>query len=996
MPGKAFFLIIIFIGCSFARLADADANALAQYTLFGEAVIPGEHLIDPGQLPHSRYIGLLVSGGNNQGFRRAVQSNHRAFARARGIPYEYHLSDANKYRLEFSDEPGIFMFPYYYKIPLLLDLLFGGQVEEGKYIVYIDDDVVMNDFDPEYPPMFDRVIAAFPEASVILTRDVFSGPWLNNGIMIFKKNDFSRELVDQWWAIRPKTAEQQAGIAYLDQGLLRQLIEQDPLFRGSPALRLITPRQGDLNLNTFRHSHCDWYNGTNIDSLTHCYPGVEFPDGFAAKTDASIHHPGLSAISKHEEITKTLKLVESHYPLTPNATTPQQIHEILEERRRKKTLWRAEHKKTIAWEQWRNQHFTLMKTLAEQKDDAPVDIEPLMPEKPDTLKQLPQKLSQVNGYRRLENYLILSKPLTLNPGSVLDCQGNILFMNTSGQEVTPYDTPAVVEMKAYSQLINCVIVGGGAHTGIKVQGRDALIRDVVIRDVDYGLDLSRPLPADTFPVSEIQFYSRRNDDSALIYRVRIINPRRGYTYPGRIPQEGVTGFRTGSVPGCHHQLVNVKGISGMNPDQPVLLPFIMEQADGFADVLMFNAKHPPQWQKLSGNIAELTFCNIHNTRMDNIQVHSDLDYPFRLYHSERSSLSGLNITGNQGGLWLQHVNELDFGDSRVRAGRYAVMAFGVRASTLHHLDLQSADDGFGLWLSGGHFTHVRDSRVGRFHTDHRDANASYWFYNNQLVYPGEEHIAATHFRGPARFYKKRLNGAFGFPAFTIGNEWQHLTCTTSESFNQHQVCVDPGQTGLAEVDDIYPLASYPKDVSAGLIKEAGHYRLTGDRSFPYGLVINGDNVTLDCMGFKIASGQPQSYPALTINRGNVLLYNCFFESGGIISGIFPPQYIIEPHHYKELPDDHWPVWQGTRSKINVSYHPPRLYTDLISPVEGLYRKGGRLILRHYQMHYTEEVPAENETVLMPDFDVPLAIVFLYPDYALNHQRGMGAAVRIIE
>lgn len=998
MNKKTLFPIIIFWQFALSNSIYANSYELSQYTVFWDVVIPGEALIDEAQLPHSQLVGLLISGGDNSGFCSAVQSNHRAFAKARGIPYQYQRSDSLKPQLEFADEPGKYMAAYYYKIPLLFNLLFNGDVEDGKYIVYIDDDVVMNDFDPHHLPMFDRIIAAYPDASVILTRDVFSDPWLNNGVMIFKKNDFSRGLVGQWWTMRPKNNEQQSKISYLDQGLLRQIIQYNPVFSRSASLRLIAPRQGELNLNTFRHSHCDWYSGDNFQSLASCYPGVVFPDGFAAKSDATIHHPGLSAKSKREEIVNTLKLVENSYPLIVSATRPQQIHQLLEERQHQKEQWKRQHERTIAWEQWRDNHFTLAQKMASKNTDSSEESEQQLPEKPGVLRLLPRKRSVINGYRRLDQYHVLSGPLILKPGATLDCQGNILFMNSGKNGYSPDAMPAVVEMKASSQLMNCIIMGEGFRTGIKILGPRALVRNVVIHDVDYGLDLSSPLPPDTFSVSKIQFLSGRDTNSALIFRVRIVNPNKGYTYPGNIPVQDVAESQTGRVPGCHHQLVDVKGISGIFPAESVPLPSLKEDVSGFGDVLLLNPQNPPSPEKLSGTIAELTLCNTHNARINNLEIHSDLDYPFRLYHSNNVLLSGLDITGKLGGVWVQHVSDLDFGDSRIHADQYAVMTFGIRASTLHHLDLNYAGQGFGLWLSGAHFTYVRDSRVGRFHTDHRDINASQWFYNNQLTYPGEEHIAATSFQGPSRIYRKWENGEYKYLNFMIGNQWKDMACSSVQQMNQHSVCTNPDKVSLPEVNDISPLASYPRDISGSVIRESGYYRLTGDRSFPFGLVIDADNVTVDCMGYQIKLENPDTYSAVVVNSEDTLLYNCFFQPGAYISGVFPPQYITETHYYKEMAESQLPTWFSSHAKVAFNYHPPRIHTNLISPKEGLFRDGSRLKTRIFKMHYAMEKSEQTErgVELFSEFEIPLVVVFLYSDYALNHMKGMGAGVHILK
>ncbi len=236
-------------------------------------------------------VSVLVSGGDVREYTNRSILNHLSYTRYHGIPYIY--DSGRKFKQLY---PSLKM--QWLKINLILELLNSVSIPENSWLVWVDDDMVLNDHTNKIS-MLDKYIHKYSgSASVLITSDtdlndsdLYAGRF-NSGLMLVKKNNRARKLFSQWWSIRYEASEElqvQSDFPPTQHALELLLSKVD--YEKSGVLKIIPQRDGDLNLNTFHHEPGYW--------------GRHRLCGVARQGDSAIQHPGL------EEPKKSLCIYES-------------------------------------------------------------------------------------------------------------------------------------------------------------------------------------------------------------------------------------------------------------------------------------------------------------------------------------------------------------------------------------------------------------------------------------------------------------------------------------------------------------------------------------------------------------------------------------------------------------------------------------------------------------------------------------------------------------
>ncbi len=195
-------------------------------------------------------VALILSGGT-RATAQLTKENHLAYARLRGIKYRF------VYPFEFQEELGAKQL-YWMKVFALKNALECEEVSAGQWVVWLDDDIVINDF-TSTSGMLDKYIEQFGEADMLVAGD---NSWaiLNTGIILVKKTEKIRSFLHMWALYsndRVKGYQPQKDTLH-EQDALKHLIKRDSYFREineDMNLVRIVPnrvRTKGLNLNTYK------------------------------------------------------------------------------------------------------------------------------------------------------------------------------------------------------------------------------------------------------------------------------------------------------------------------------------------------------------------------------------------------------------------------------------------------------------------------------------------------------------------------------------------------------------------------------------------------------------------------------------------------------------------------------------------------------------------------------------------------------------------------
>ncbi len=223
-----------------------------------------EVTFDDNPLPHSQ-IHTMVSGGD-QSFSLLTKANHEAYARARGINYRHVIPE------EYAQQLGNKR-QYWLKVFVLNDLLHCDNIPDGSWIMWLDDDFVINDFTQDMP-IPDQYIQHFSDGySLLVTNDVCKTR-LNTGLILVKKNDTTRIFVKYQWlylSVHPIHGYKGQSATLHEQEVLRNLMYHST-FTGVndvyQVIKVVPSRDKDLNMNTFKREDFvkaqGWDNITNV------------------------------------------------------------------------------------------------------------------------------------------------------------------------------------------------------------------------------------------------------------------------------------------------------------------------------------------------------------------------------------------------------------------------------------------------------------------------------------------------------------------------------------------------------------------------------------------------------------------------------------------------------------------------------------------------------------------------------------------------------------
>ncbi len=164
--------------------------------------MPGN--IKQNSLVSTKNIALLISGNhqNPVGLFPEIQKiiclNHLAFAYSRSVP-AYRFLHNDLFKKQLANLPDDWL-----KVIAMRTLL--PQIEEDKWIMWIDDDVVTSDFHEKENALIDNLIDTYANeklskrASVLVSEDPFTG--VSAGIILVRNSKEGKKFLERWWKLR--------------------------------------------------------------------------------------------------------------------------------------------------------------------------------------------------------------------------------------------------------------------------------------------------------------------------------------------------------------------------------------------------------------------------------------------------------------------------------------------------------------------------------------------------------------------------------------------------------------------------------------------------------------------------------------------------------------------------------------------------------------------------------------------------------------------------
>ena len=298
-------------------LETLELNDICQPTGAGRELFPASRLcfvfLEPADFPHQTSvipalikakkkrrqhkrsvsaISVLVSGGDVREYTTRSLHNHLLFSWYYQIPYIYDSGQAFRHHYPETKMQWL-------KIRLILDLLHTPSIPENGWLVWIDDDMVLNDQEGQLS-MLEKYVQTFAgTASVLITSDTdlnsndsYAGRF-NSGLMLIKKNARSRRMFLDWWNYRYEASEElQARSDFPPTQYTMELLLKRVDFEKGGVLKIVPQRAGEMNLNTFRFEEGYWRDNS--------------VDGRAKQGDSAIQHPGLREPQKSRCVHESL------------------------------------------------------------------------------------------------------------------------------------------------------------------------------------------------------------------------------------------------------------------------------------------------------------------------------------------------------------------------------------------------------------------------------------------------------------------------------------------------------------------------------------------------------------------------------------------------------------------------------------------------------------------------------------------------------------------
>ncbi|WP_153301337.1 hypothetical protein [Endozoicomonas arenosclerae] len=302
------------------------------------------------------HIKAMISGGDLRPYSLAVARNHAAFARMRNIRYDFvPFQSSEEYPVtqwlleKLGDKKR-----YWGKVFLIQYWLENNFVEENKWVAWIDDDIVINDF-TAVEHKLDWAVKYVPEESCIITTQdfwsieegeqmLFATFRANTGIILVRNHSECRPIIEQWLSFakdermgkqdQSKTVHEQEALERLadsyrlhreEDGFympmnIRHTFVRDPETEeweiDTRTVRIVTLtnryhvvqenrslRDIDKNINTFKRHPFNWSGrhhpfSSDISAKLAALPG-----------DSYVHHSGMPLLYRTILITHSLKEV---------------------------------------------------------------------------------------------------------------------------------------------------------------------------------------------------------------------------------------------------------------------------------------------------------------------------------------------------------------------------------------------------------------------------------------------------------------------------------------------------------------------------------------------------------------------------------------------------------------------------------------------------------------------------------------------------------------
>ena len=284
------------------------------------------------QIPASQYVKSLYSGGDPRAYSEDIKMNQQSYASKRGMDYHFHdLSQKDSFVMKALNGKQ----KYWTKIVLLQQAMQDSNIPENSWVAWIDDDIVINDVNGK-KPMMDRVIDNYGQGkSVIVAKEDIDWAYLNTGIMLVKKDQNGRDVLEKLMQMSNIAAygKLDQTQSFHEQGALKAIVKAQPGEEEDPAIdrktrssvelqkyvAVIPQRDGELNFNNFRrYSHID--EGRLVKEYSHeagenkLVPmKLVYDDSESARaknSDAFIHHTGMKQSLRNQLIKATIMEVE--------------------------------------------------------------------------------------------------------------------------------------------------------------------------------------------------------------------------------------------------------------------------------------------------------------------------------------------------------------------------------------------------------------------------------------------------------------------------------------------------------------------------------------------------------------------------------------------------------------------------------------------------------------------------------------------------------------
>ncbi|MTI13139.1 hypothetical protein [Sansalvadorimonas verongulae] len=221
-----------------------------------------EKISFPNRYQPPSSVKLIISGGTRPS-AVMTRENHRAYATFRGIDYRF------VHPFEFEEEMEDKQ-KYWLKVFALKKILECENIPYGSWVVWLDDDIVIDDYH-EGPSMLDKYIDAFGHEADILVTEDNDYEKMNTGILLIKKTENTKSFMHMWslYSNDPIKGYQSQESTLHEQQALKEFLSNIQFLAINKAMGLVNVVRSrydayDMNLNTFKRegylNKQPWFN----------------------------------------------------------------------------------------------------------------------------------------------------------------------------------------------------------------------------------------------------------------------------------------------------------------------------------------------------------------------------------------------------------------------------------------------------------------------------------------------------------------------------------------------------------------------------------------------------------------------------------------------------------------------------------------------------------------------------------------------------------------